>query len=254
MIEFKNVTKKYNLVKALDSVSFQIMPGEIVGLVGANGAGKTTAIKLITKYITPEQGTIFIDNQDIVEEKQTCQNISYIPDEPVYYEFMTVAEHLQFIQAMYPNGEYSIEEIIDMLSLSRQLTKVPNALSKGNKQKLMLATAFLRSFDYLIADEPFTGLDPKQIKSLKHILMELRKRNKGILLSTHLLDVIELFCDRYIMIDDGHIIAIGTKEEILTKHNLCPKLSVEETYITLTDYSGKGLHYDEQDYIFDDEE
>ena len=159
---------------------------------------------------------------------------------------MTVNEHLQFIQAMYPHGEFSAEQVVAKLSLSNQLEKVPHTLSKGNKQKLMIATALLRNFDYFVADEPFTGLDPKQISVLKQILMELRQKNKGILLSTHLLDVIELFCDRYIMIDSGSVVAAGSKAEIAKYHGLSPQLTVEKLYISLTDYTGEGLRYDDE--------
>ena len=252
MIEFRNVTKKYGRIIALNAVSFQIEPVEIVGLVGANGAGKTTAIKLLTQYIEPEHGEIFID--DASTKKRIGQSISYIPDEPVYYEFMTLYEHLQFIQAMYPYGEFNTEQIVAKLSLSDQLEKLPHTLSKGNKQKLMIATALLRNFNYLVADEPFTGLDPKQINVLKQILMELRQRNKGILLSTHLLDVIELFCDRYILIDNGSIVATGSKTEIAKCHGLSPQLTVEKIYISLTDHTGEGLHYDDENCFPVDEE
>ena len=162
--------------------------------------------------------------------------MSYIPDEPVYYEFLTVEEHLQFIRDMYPTSVYRMEELIEQLNLTPHLKKMPSMLSKGNTQKLMIAMALLRNFDYLIADEPFTGLDPRQMKALKNCLMELRGQGKGVLLSTHLLDVIELFCDRYIMIDEGEVFTYGTKEWIAEAYGLNPDSSVEEIYIALTDY------------------
>lgn len=236
MIELSGVTKYYDGFKALDNVSFQIWPGEIVGLVGANGAGKTSCIKLLTRYITPDVGSVLIDGRDIFADIRWTPPMSYIPDEPVYYEFLTVEEHLQFIRDMYPMSVYRMEELIEQLNLTPHLKKMPSMLSKGNTQKLMIAMALLRNFDYLIADEPFTGLDSRQMKALKNFLMELRGQGKGVLLSTHLLDVIELFCDRYIMIDEGEVFTYGTKEWIAEAYGLNPDSSVEEIYIALTDY------------------
>lgn len=251
MLEFRSVTKKYDYVTALMSVSFKAEPQEIVGLIGANGAGKTTSIQLISRYISPDEGEIYLNGESIQSIAEDRFNISYIPDEPIYYDFMTVAEHLEFITSMYPGGVYGILELIDRFSLSEHMKKTPHALSKGNKQKLMICCALLREFDYLIADEPFTGLDPRQINTLKQILIELKSRGKGILLSTHLLDVIELFCDRYIMLDRGSIIAEGTREELAQSSGLSADLSIEEMYISLTDYYGEGLHGDD---LYDDEE
>lgn len=244
MLKFINVTKKYNHLVALDDISFDVGFGEIIGLIGANGAGKTTAIEIVTGYIKPDYGEVCVDNIESIKQRSA---IAYIPDEPVYYEFMTVAEHLEFISSMYSNGEYSVEEIIKRFSLEDQLDKMPHTLSKGNKQKLMIATALLREFKLLIADEPFTGLDPKQINVLKCTLSELKAKGKGVLISTHLLDVIELFCDRYIMIEKGRIIGQGSKIEIARHFGLDNKLSIEEMYITVADNNGKGVSRYEKD-------
>ena len=168
MIEFLNVSKNYGAFTALDDVSFRIQPGEIVGLVGANGAGKTTTMKLLNRYLTPDAGTIFMDNADIFAEKNALP-MAYIPDAPIYYEFLTVKEHFQFIRDMYPMGEYAVDELVKRFGLQQYLQKMPHALSKGNQQKLMIAMALLRNFSYLIADEPFNGLDPKHMHVLKAI-------------------------------------------------------------------------------------
>lgn len=186
MLEFNNVTKKYNHLTALDDVSFDVNSGEIIGLIGANGAGKTTAIEIITGFIQPDCGQVSFHHMEGTGQHSA---IAYIPDELVYYEFMTVAEHLEFISSLYLDGEYTIEEIISRSFLEEQLDKIPHTLSKGNKQKLMIGTALLWEFKLLMADEPFTGLDPRQINVLKRTLSELKGRVKGILISTHLLDV-----------------------------------------------------------------
>lgn len=228
MLKLENITKKYGYFTALDSVSFSVKRGEIAGLIGENGAGKTTVLKLITKYLKADLGTVSLEGDG-------GRALSYIADEPVYYEFMTVGEHLEFVSSMYKNGVCSVKEVIERFRLEEQLNKMPHLLSKGNKQKLMIAMALLREFDLLIADEPFTGLDPKQTEALKKTIAELKARNKAVLISTHLLDTIELFCDRYIMIEKGKIIGAGTKKEIAEKFGLDSRKTIEELYIAVAD-------------------
>lgn len=234
MIEFIDVSKCYSSVKALENTSFIIPNGEIIGLVGANGAGKTTTIKLIMNQINPNKGRILMDGQEITKIRDYKKQIAYIPDEPVCYDFMTVEEHFKFIQSMYPSGQYNMDELVKRFDMEPHMQKLPLALSKGNKQKLMICNVLLRDFEYLIADEPFTGLDPKQIHTLKQIFMELRNAGKTVVLSTHLLDTIELFCDRYIMLEKGGIVAKGTKEEILNSFGFEDNMSIEEAYIKIT--------------------
>lgn len=253
MIEFQNVTKNYGSFAALKNVSFQIRPGEIVGLVGANGAGKTTTMKLLNRYFEADTGAVLMDERDIFVEKNALP-MAYIPDAPIYYEFLTVKEHFQFIRDMYPTGEYAVDELVKRFGLQQYLQKMPHALSKGNQQKLMIAMALLRNFSYLIADEPFNGLDPRHMHVLKAILMELRVRNKGVLLSTHLLDVIEMFCDRYIMLDGGHVIAVGTKAEILRQHGFDASCTIEDCYIALTDRETGEWDNEDEDLAIDDKE
>lgn len=234
MLEFINISKNYDYVAALNNVSFKINKGEIVGLIGANGAGKTTTIKLATKYITADSGNIFLNDVNLENVTNEKFPISYIPDEPIFYDFMTVAEHFKFIESLYTNGVYKSTNLIKRFSLEEYTKKMPHTLSKGNRQKLMISMALLREFDLLIADEPFTGLDPKQINMLKDTFIELKSMGKGVLLSTHLLDMIELFCDRYIMIEKGKIICVGTKEDIAKNMNLDIELSIEEMYLKIT--------------------
>lgn len=238
---FERVSKSYGKILALDDISFNFGEGEIVALIGANGAGKTTTIRLITRYLTPDKGKILIDGKDIYDIAAKIYPIAYIPDEPVYYEFMTVAEHFHFIESMYVNGEYKTEQLISRLSLGEHINKTPNTLSKGTKQKLMICAALLRSFDFLIADEPFSGLDPNQINVLKQLLLEQRARGKAILISTHLLDMIERFCDKYVILDKGKVIAYGTKDDIAQKYSFDKNLTVEQMHISLTNYSESVL-------------
>ena len=194
--EFNDISYSYGQSIALDSLSFFAPRGEIVGLIGENGAGKTTAVKTIVRFIKPEHGTISINGTDIQKIKLEQYPVSYIPDTPVFYEELSLLEHLQFVKALFPDIPVSIEDTIVRFDLQEHCNKVPAALSKGTQQILSIAMALLRSFDILVADEPFTGLDPTQIAVLKDCLLEVKQAGKLVLLSSHLLSVVENICDR----------------------------------------------------------
>jgi ABC-2 type transport system ATP-binding protein len=232
-LEFDKISFSYPEVLALDCISFKVARGEIVGLIGANGAGKTTAILHIIRYLNPKSGKIRMDGVDISKIKNEDFPVSYIPDTPVFYEELTLLEHLHFLKALYPDNKLSIDEIIDKLEILDHLHKVPSALSKGTKQKLMIALALLRRYELLIADEPFSGLDPKQIGIFRQVLEECRQEQKAVLLSTHLLDMVDGTCDRYIMLHRGKLIAIGTKQDIIQRNALDPDSTLEQVYLTL---------------------
>ena len=189
--EFNDISYSYGQSIALDSLSFFAPRGEIVGLIGENGAGKTTAVKTIVRFIKPEHGTISINGTDIQKIKLEQYPVSYIPDTPVFYEELSLLEHLQFVKALFPDIPVSIEDTIVRFDLQEHCNKVPAALSKGTQQKLSIAMALLRSFDILVADEPVTGLDPTQIAVLKDCLLEVKQAGKLVLLSSHLLSVVE---------------------------------------------------------------
>lgn len=230
ILAFQDVTKKYGDVLALNSLSFEIPSNKIIGLIGANGAGKTTILKHIIKYLRPDSGTILLAGQDIYSFPDVAFPISFIPDTPVYYEELTIMEHLHFIAAMY-NTEEKIDDLISALDLSNHLNKVPGALSKGTLQKLMIACALLRSYDLLIADEPFSGLDPKQIMVLKDLLLKDRDVGKTVILSTHLLATIENICDYYVFIDNGQLLGMGSLEDLIAGNT---SYSLEDIYMILS--------------------
>ena len=220
-------------ISAINDVSFEMNKGEIVGLIGANGSGKTTAILNIIKYLQPRSGKIYIKGIDILKLKNENFPVSYIPDDPIFYDELTMLEHFHFLKALYPDNELTIEYLIDKLELHPHLQKVPSALSKGTKQKLLIALSLLRDYEILIADEPFNGLDPKQISIFKDTLLNCKKLGKAVLLSTHLLDMVDGLCDKYILLKDGKRIAYGTKKEIIKIHNLNTDITLEQIYLTL---------------------
>lgn len=230
IIIFKNVTKTYGDVCALHELSFDIPANKIVGLIGANGAGKTTILKHIIKYLHPDCGSIMLGGSDINSLRDEMFPVSFVPDKPVYYEELTVSEHLQFISTMYGTKD-RVNNLISVLELKPHLGKVPGALSKGTLQKLMIACALLRKYELLIADEPFSGLDPKQIFVLKELLRQEKEAGNTVVISTHLLSTIENLCDYYIFVDNGELLSQGTLEELTAKDK---DMSLEEIYMILS--------------------
>lgn len=217
LLEVDNVIKSYDGNLALDNVSFSIREGEVVGLIGANGAGKSTVIRICTQLLSGYQGKVFFHGRDLRNVKGEDLRISYIPDAPVYFEFMTLYEHLCFFESMYrKQGFASKETLIELLKLDEHLDKTPGKLSKGTKQKMMVAMALLRDFDLLVADEPFSGLDPLQIAVVQNMFIELRKAKKSVFLSTHLIDLVDSYCDRYVVLKKGKVVGIGSEDELRT--------------------------------------
>lgn len=232
-VTVENVNFAYDEGAVLHNVSFELNRGEITGLIGSNGAGKSTTLKTMIKKLKPQSGKIAIGGVDVFSLNNENFPITFVPDIPVYYEELTVWEHLQFVKALYPQSDVTVEAIIEQFNLQEHLYKIPGALSKGTLQKLMIALALLRQYDVFLADEPFTGLDPKQIHGFRQILQELRQQDKAILISTHLLDLAEGICDRYIFLHDGKILAEGSKAEVIKYYHLNAELSLEELYMFL---------------------
>ena len=172
----------------------------------------------------PDNGKIIIGDNDIFSIKRENNPVTFIPDIPVYYEELTVWEHLQFIKALYPENSVTVDSLIREFNLNQHLNKL----------------ALLRQYDVLLADEPFNGLDPAQTYKFKNTLKNLKKQDKTILISTHLLSLAEDFCDRYIFLYDGRIVEQGTKAEILQKQQMNKGTSLEQIYMSLI---GEGEHY-----------
>ena len=239
-VNVENVNFAYDKKPILHDINFGMNKGEITGLIGPNGAGKSTMLKLMIKKMKPNNGKIIIGDNDIFSIKRENNPVTFIPDIPVYYEELTVWEHLQFIKALYPENSVTVDSLIREFNLNQHLNKIPSALSKGTLQKLMIALALLRQYDVLLADEPFNGLDPAQTYKFKNTLKNLKKQDKTILISTHLLSLAEDFCDRYIFLYDGRIVEQGTKAEILQKQQMNKETSLEQIYMSLI---GEGEHY-----------
>ena len=226
-LELKNISFSYDEVPVLKNISFGVSSGEITGLIGSNGTGKTTTIRNIIKRLKPQNGEILLGGKNINKLDETEFPVAYIPDTPLYYEELTVLEHLNFVKALYPASKVDIQYLIQLLELTEHIYKVPGLLSKGTLQKLMIAISLLREYKLFLADEPFNGLDPKQISIFKKLLKQMCQEKKAVLISTHLLDMAEEICDRYVILNEGSVIASGTKSEITAQFGLPSEKSLE---------------------------
>ena len=238
VLSFDRITKSFDGAIILDNLSFLIPENKIVGLIGANGAGKTTSLRHIIRYYVPDDGTIFYRSKDIYKLPDDSFPVAYIPDTPVFYEELTVREHLSFLGAAYQTSRF-IEELIDMYEMNPHLNKVPSILSRGTKQKLMIMCALLHTYDILIADEPFTGLDPIQIKVFRDNLLRIKDEGKTIVLSTHLLNMIESICDYYVMIDHGKLVGQGKLSDFIQADGEFP--TFESLYLHLSQQVGENI-------------
>jgi ABC-2 type transport system ATP-binding protein len=208
-IEVNNLSKHYGEQKAVDAVSFRVGKGQIVGFLGPNGAGKSTTMKIITGYLSQDDGEALVCGINVKNDPLlTKSKIGYLPEaNPLYYE-MYVREYLGFIADVHhiSNKKLRIEEVITMVGLTLESKKKVGQLSKGYKQRVGLAAALIHDPEVLILDEPTTGLDPNQIIEIREVIRQLGE-NKTVLFSSHILQEVEAICDRVVIINKGKVVA-----------------------------------------------
>jgi ABC-2 type transport system ATP-binding protein len=209
-IVVKGVTKLYGKQKALDNVSFDIHRGEVAGFIGPNGAGKSTMMKIITGFIPPTSGEVFVNDLSTVENSINVRKIiGYLPEHNPLYPDMYIIEYLKYVAGLYgihTHMKELIDKIILKTGLEAEKKKKIGALSKGYRQRVGLGQALIHDPEILILDEPTSGLDPNQITEIRNLISELGKE-KTVMLSTHIMQEVEAICDRVIIIDKGRIVA-----------------------------------------------
>lgn len=210
-VSISQLTKVYGSQKAVDTISFEAKPGEVVGFLGPNGAGKSTTMKTITCYLPPTSGQVQVCGFDVVQSPmEVRRNIGYLPEHNPLYLDMYVHEYLQFIGNLHKlNGstlQSRIREMVNLCGLGREQGKKIGSLSKGYRQRVGLAQALLHNPQVLILDEPTTGLDPNQIVEIRQVIKEAGKE-KTVIFSTHIMQEVEAICDRVIIINLGKIVA-----------------------------------------------
>ena len=209
-IVVENITKTYGEQKALNSVSFHVTKGEIVGFLGPNGAGKSTMMKILTTYLKATSGNASVNEFDTETEARNVQkSVGYLPEHNPLYLDMHVREYLAFNANVYKVSKSRINEVIEMTGLLPESKKKIGELSKGYRQRVGLANALLHDPEVLILDEPTTGLDPNQLTEIRNLITSIGKE-KTIFLSTHIMQEVEALCDRVIIINKGEIVADTT--------------------------------------------
>ncbi len=235
----ENLTGGYSQLPVLKDISFEINDGELVGLIGLNGAGKSTTIKEIIGLLQPQKGRIAIDDLTLKENPEAYRKkIGYIPESPALYEELTLREHLEVTAMAYDLPReiawQRAEHLLKTFRLENRLDWFPANFSKGMKQKVMILCAFLIEPSLYIIDEPFLGLDPLAIHALLELMKDMKASGASILMSTHVLATAEKYCDRFIMLHNGEIRAQGTMTELQQQFSLTDA-SLDEIYLALTE-------------------
>ena len=238
MLEIKNLTGGYVHVPVLKNVSFTVESGKLVGLIGLNGAGKSTTINEIIGLLTPYSGEINIDGLTLrANPREYRQQIGYIPETPSLYEELTLREHIETVAMAYGIEQEQaferVEPLLKMFRLDQKLDWFPVHFSKGMKQKVMIICAFVVDPSLFIVDEPFLGLDPLAISDLIQLLDEEKKKGKSILMSTHVLDSAEKMCDSFVILHKGQVRAKGDLPQLRQAFDMS-EASLNDIYLALT--------------------
>ena len=219
MIRIDNLSKNYGSVQAVDSISFSLKESEIVGFLGANGAGKSTTLKMMTGYLTPTSGNVYLGDKNIIDDCLDIQKmVGYLPELNPLYSEMKVHEYLKFHASIrgIEDDKFtkSLKRVVADCGLQGVVHRTIGNCSKGYKQRIGLAAAMIHDPKILILDEPVTGLDPNQIVEIRSLIKKLGKE-KLVLMSSHILQEIQATVDRIIIIDNGKIVADGTSDELI---------------------------------------
>jgi len=228
----------YTHKNVLHGISFDVYPKEIVGLIGLNGAGKSTTIKHIIGLMEAKKGTVSINGKTFRENPTSYRNqMAYIPEMPILYDELTLYEHLRLTAMAYDVPETVFEQRLEPLlkefRMEKQLKWFPVHFSKGMRQKVMIMCAFLIEPPIYIVDEPFVGLDPLGIQSYLQLMDEMKEKGSGVLMSTHILATAEKYCDRFVILHEGKIRALGTLDELRQNFNM-PGANLDDLYVQLT--------------------
>jgi len=236
VIAVRHLTKVYGQLKAVDDFSLTVDPGEIVGLIGPNGAGKTSTLRCIVGIQMPSLGTISIGGYDIAKDPVPAKRqLAFLPDEPHLFDYLTVAEHLRLTARIYKVHDFEARSrtLLDELQLAGKENVLPGELSRGMKQKVAIACGLLREPKALLFDEPLTGLDPLGIRHMKTTITALGKSGSAVIVSSHLLHMVEEICTRVAIIDHGRKAADGTIAE-LSAYAASEGSTLEQIFLKVT--------------------
>jgi ABC-2 type transport system ATP-binding protein len=237
MIEVAALSKLYGDLVAVDGLSFSVGPGEVLGLVGPNGAGKTTTLRCLTGIVAPSAGSIHVAGHDLRADPVAAKaRLAFIPDEPHLFDYLTVEEHLRFVARLYQvhDAPERIPPLLAELELEDKRRAFPNELSRGMKQKLAIACGLLHDPAVLVLDEPLTGLDPGGMRRMRATIAGRARAGAAVILSSHLLQLVEELCTKLLVIRQGRCVAYGSIGEIIDAHPQLAGRSLEDVFLALT--------------------
>lgn len=240
VLKIEHLTGGYTGIPVIKDINLEIQPGEALGIIGLNGAGKSTTIKHILGLLRPQKGKIVLNSVELVKQPtEFKRQVAYIPEVPVLYEELTLKEHLELTMMSYQLDEEKAwkraNELLKMFRLDDKLDWMPIYFSKGMKQKMMIVTAFLADTDLLVIDEPFTGLDPLAVTNLIDLIKKAVAQKKMILMSTHILADAEQAISNYAVLNNGKIEVIGSLPDIRKHYGLKESDSFDKIYQILNE-------------------
>jgi ABC-2 type transport system ATP-binding protein len=242
VLEVEGLTKLYGTLVAVQGLAFTVGPGEILGLVGPNGAGKTTTLRCLAGIIPPTRGRIVVAGHDLATRAVDAKRaLAFVPDEPRLFEYLTVEEHLRFVARLYrlPDVTPRLAPLLAELELEGKRATLAGELSRGMKQKLAIACGLLHDPRVLMLDEPLTGLDPVGIRRMKRTISARARAGAAVVLSSHLLQLVEELCTRVLIIQNGQRVALGTMEEISAGRPELAGRGLEDIFLSLTGYGDR---------------
>jgi len=238
MLEVSELTKRYGAFTAVRGVSFTVRPGEVLGLVGPNGAGKTTTLRCLAGIIPASAGNVRITGHDLATTPLLAKRaLAFFPDEPRLFDYLTVRQHLNFVARIYrvEGHEALAQPLLEEFEIADKADQLPGELSRGMKQKLAIACGLLHSPRVMFFDEPLTGLDPLGIRRMKNSIIKRAREGATIVLSSHLLHLLEEVCTHVLILKQGEKIADGTLAEVAARFsNGEGNVNLEEVFIRAT--------------------
>ena len=237
VLDVSGLEKSYDGFVAVSGLSFSLNAGEILGLVGPNGAGKTSTLRCLAGVLPPTRGTVRVLGKDLATDPVGAKRaLAFLPDEPRLFEYLTVHEHLNLVSRLYnvPDWTAKAARLLDELELTPKRDALPGELSRGMKQKLVVACAFLHDPALIVLDEPLTGLDPLGIRRMKASLTARAEAGAAVVLSSHMLPLVEEMCDRLLVIAGGRAVALGTLDEIRAAQVGGDAGSLEDLFVRIT--------------------
>jgi len=236
-IAVSHFTRTYGSFLAVDDLSIDVGAGEIVGLIGPNGAGKTTTLRALAGILLPTSGQITVDGHDLASDAIAAKKrLAFMPDEPHLFEYLTVEEHLRLTARLYavPDFEPRAKALIEELELAGKEKSLPGELSRGMRQKVVIACGLVRDASVLLFDEPLTGLDPIGIRKMRQTIVARGRGGAAILVSSHLLHLVEEICTRVVIMDRGKKVADGTVAELASRAEAAAGSNLEQIFLKVT--------------------